>query len=169
MLIHDTSTAFVLPEPIADIVHHPSMQYRNGTPVYHIVAEPYSILLQQFKTPSIGFTVVLLLPIIDIAPQCIYFIPNYLHNTLFALWDRLMESGITIYHERSTIATYKMVRSEWLDSVRRTEDENIDQNDEGLSSDLSLLLFVLGLGFSAAGFVFLLEILWNTFSSRKLK
>lgn len=34
--------AFVLPETIADIVHHPALQYANGTPVYHIVAEPYS-------------------------------------------------------------------------------------------------------------------------------
>lgn len=36
------NTAFVLPKPIADIVYHPALQYANGTPVYHILSEPYS-------------------------------------------------------------------------------------------------------------------------------
>lgn len=42
MLHHNTQSAFVLPEEIADLVHHPLLQFANGSPVYHIVAEPYS-------------------------------------------------------------------------------------------------------------------------------
>lgn len=41
MLAHDTNTVFVLPEAIADIVQHPRMKHLNGTPVYHVIAEPY--------------------------------------------------------------------------------------------------------------------------------
>lgn len=42
LLKHATWSAFVLPESIADVVHHPALRYTNGTPVYHVVTEPYS-------------------------------------------------------------------------------------------------------------------------------
>lgn len=42
LLKHETRFAYVLPESIADVVHHPALRYANGTPVFHIVAEPYS-------------------------------------------------------------------------------------------------------------------------------
>lgn len=42
LLAHNTSFIYILPEVIADIVHHPLLHHRNGTPVYHIVEEPYS-------------------------------------------------------------------------------------------------------------------------------
>lgn len=47
LLAHNISGAFVLPEPIADIVQTPALQFLNGAPVYHVVAETYgtSILI----------------------------------------------------------------------------------------------------------------------------
>lgn len=102
---------------------------------------------------------------LDIAPQVMIFMPQGLRNTVSILWDRLIESGITMYHQSKTIATYKMIRSEWLNAVSVPNYENSGKNEDALSSNLKIMLFVLGLGYSAAGFAFCLELLWAKFTA----
>lgn len=41
LVAHDTSSIFVFPELISDIVYQPELQHANGTPVYHVVGEVY--------------------------------------------------------------------------------------------------------------------------------
>lgn len=160
LVAHNTSYIFILPEVIADIVHHPALQYANGTPFYHIVAEPYSKPIREFYIPSkkkknLVFT--------DISPQFLYFFPTIMSQRFFTLWDRLVESGISVQIEQRSIVTYKMIRESWLRSELLSRSLDLTELQMEIDgSQIMLMVFLIGFGYSLAGIVFVFELVWKS-------
>lgn len=150
LLSHETGVAYVFPETICDIIYHPAFQHGNGTPLYHIMSEPFSKLIKNLE-PNLTLNVSE-----GVSPQFVIMYPKMWQAPFFDLWNRLEGSGIDMHLKRQTVRLYKMMRLEWLDSVKSTKMSN-SVEDESIGSDLWLLLFVLGFGYILASLCFLVE------------
>lgn len=152
-------SAFVLPEPIADIVHLPELIYSNGTPAFRIIPEHYRIII---KPTCLVLTLIckLCFSFLDVSTQFLLFHPLIMQDRFYALWQRMVESGINQYEQRQHFALYKAVRSEMFrltQTYRQPlhENENMNNYDE-----LPILLFhlVLGVGYAMALLAFAFEL-----------
>lgn len=142
------------------------MKHSNGTPVYHIVAEPYSKLFECHI--YMIQTIITTYFSKGILPFFLVFVPHMMQARFFALWDRLVESGIDAHVNDQIIALYKTIRYEWSKSSvgephLAVEDTDGNGTADGFNGQLMLLMLVFGFGNGFAGLVFGMELLWDKF------